>query len=130
MSAVPSVLLVEDDAFTASLLSFVFQRQQFEVTCLADGQSVLDRLDTAEPASAVVLDILLPHVNGLEVLRRLRAHPKWQHTPVLVLSAKDQITDIEAALAAGADDYLVKPFDADELLARVKRCLARQAASL
>jgi DNA-binding response OmpR family regulator len=66
---------------------------------------------------------MLPHVNGFELLQAIRKQPGWQHTKVVMLSAKDQIADLKQAFALGADDYVLKPFDPEELLARVGRFL-------
>ena len=122
---ITSILIVEDDEFMASLLTFLFERAQFAVQVVADGRAALARIDSQSPPDAVVLDILLPYVNGMEVLERLRQQPLWQRTPVLMLSAKDGAADVAQALSLGADDYLTKPFDPQELLARVQRCLQR-----
>jgi DNA-binding response OmpR family regulator len=116
-----SILIVEDDAFTAQLLQFVFERDQNAVTWLADGQQAQNHLHQQAPADVVLLDLMLPHVDGLDLLKQLRSLPAWQHTRVMVLSARDQSSDIRQAFALGADDYMTKPFDPQELLARVKR---------
>lgn len=120
----PSILIVEDDPFTASLLTFIFKRAQFDVTLLTDGQSAWEHLQDHPPARIVLLDIMLPHVNGMALLERLRGLPQGANSRVIMLSAKDQVADIQKAFALGADDYLVKPFDPDELLARVQRFLS------
>lgn len=116
-----SILIVEDDAFTAQLLQFVFQREQYAVTWLPDGQQAQNHLQQQVPADVVLLDLMLPHVDGLDLLKQLRSSPVWQHTRVMVLSARDQTSDIRQAFALGADDYMTKPFDPQELLARVQR---------
>lgn len=116
-----SILIVEDDAFTAQLLQFVFEREQYAVTWLPDGQQAQNHLQQQAPADVVLLDLMLPHVDGLDLLKQLRSSPVWQHTRVMVLSARDQTSDIRQAFALGADDYMIKPFDPQELLARVQR---------
>ncbi len=116
-----SILIVEDDAFTAQLLQFVFEREQYAVTWLPDGQQAQNHLQHQAPADVVLLDLMLPHVDGLDLLKQLRSLPAWQHTRVMVLSARDQTSDIRQAFALGADDYMTKPFDPQELLARVQR---------
>ncbi len=117
----PSITIVEDDPFTASRLSFIFQRAQYEVTVLEDGQAAWHHFQSESPTNYVLLDIMLPHVNGLELLHRLKGLPAWSNTKIVVLSAKDQTSEIRKAFSLGADDYLSKPFDPQELLARVQR---------
>lgn len=119
-----SILIVEDDPFTAALLEFLFQRAQFNVTLLTDGQSAWDYLMQNTPPDVLVLDVMLPHVNGMDLLQRWRDSPSGRSTTVIMLSAKDQVADIEQAFKSGADDYVVKPFDPDELLARTRRLMA------
>jgi DNA-binding response OmpR family regulator len=120
----PSILIVEDDPFTASLLTFLFKRELFDVQCIPDGQAAMDHLQQAQPVPVVLLDLMLPHVSGMDLLAHIKRLPAWNATRVLVLSAKDQVSDMTSAFALGADDYLVKPFDPQELLARVRRFLA------
>lgn len=122
MSRPPApLLIVDDDPFTASLLEFMFQREQYDVTLLQDGQAALAYIEHRDPVPVVLLEIMLPHVNGFDLLRAIRQHPAWRDTKVVMLSAKDQIVDIKKAFELGADDYVVKPFDPEELLARVRR---------
>lgn len=123
-----SILVIEDDPFTASLLKFIFEREQWQVTVLGDGRAALEHLNTQAPAQVVVLDLMLPYVSGLEWLQHQRAHPDWADSRVVVLSAKDSGSEIAQAFAQGADDYLSKPFDPQELLARMRRFLTPSAA--
>lgn len=118
-----SILVVEDDDFMASLLQFLLERQQMQVTRVADGRAALERIDGEPAFDAVLLDLMLPRVGGHQVLEHLRQRPGWRDTPVLVLSALDGSADIVQALDGGADDYLCKPFNPDELLARLRRLL-------
>ena len=121
MSAARTALVVEDDADIGKLLHWVFERERFEVTLLADGRAALERIAAGPPASLVLLDVMLPHVSGHDVLAALRANPGWKSVPVIMLSAKSQEHDIVKALDAGANDYMVKPFQPAELRARVRR---------
>jgi DNA-binding response OmpR family regulator len=123
-----SILIVEDETLTAQLLQFVFEREQYDVTWLADGQQAQSHLHQQPPADTVLLDLMLPHVDGLDLLKQLRSLPVWQHTRVMVLSARDQTSDIRQAFALGADDYMTKPFDPQELLARVQRWSSPRSA--
>lgn len=120
-----SILVVEDDEFMAALVRAMLERQQMRVSCVADGRAALERLDEGPVFDAVVLDLMLPQVSGLEVLAQLRQRAGWQDTPVLVLSAVDAGDEIARAFAAGASDYVVKPFNPEEFLARLARLLPR-----
>lgn len=120
------ILVVEDDTFMASLLRFLLERQGMTVTVLGDGRAAIDRIESLQGNAsfdAVLLDLRLPQVSGLEVLTRLRQQPAWLGTSVLVLSALDTGGEVAAALDAGANDYMTKPFNHEELLARLRRLL-------
>ena len=123
-----SILVIEDHAFMADLLRAMLERQQMQVRCVADGRSAQDLLE-AEPAfDAVVLDLMLPQVSGLELLAQIRQHPRWAGLPVLVVSAVDAGDEIARAFRSGASDYVTKPFNPQELLARLQRLLPQAAA--
>ena len=116
------VLLIEDDRVLSMAIEYRLRKEKLEVTRRADGPSGLEALEEA-PFDLVLLDRMLPGLEGVELLRRMRA--KGDATPVLMLTAMDGIGDRVAGLDAGADDYLVKPFAMDELMARI-RALARR----
>ena len=117
------ILVVEDDAFMASLLRFLLERQGVKVAVLNDGRAAIDTLQGSACFDALLLDLRLPQASGMEVLARLRQQPAWASTPVLVLSALDTGAEVAAALDAGASDYMTKPFNPEELLARLRRLL-------
>ena len=119
------VLLIEDDARLAAMVSEYLGNSGYRVTTATSGASGLERL-AAEPYDALVLDLSLPDIDGLEVCRRLRA--RWE-LPVLMLTARGDATDRIVGLEIGADDYLPKPFEPRELLARLKAILRRGKAS-
>jgi DNA-binding response OmpR family regulator len=121
-----SLLIVDDDRLTTSLLEFVFSRQQVTVTALHDGQSASGYIESHDPVDVVLMEVLLPQVNGFELLEDMRRHPTWKDTKVVMLSAKESLADIQRAFALGADDYLVKPIDPQEVLARVGRFFMRR----
>jgi DNA-binding response OmpR family regulator len=118
------VLLVEDDTMIGKAVLDVLRSEHYAVDWVRDG-SAADSALLAERYDLVLLDLGLPKADGLQVLRSLRA--RRDRVPVLVVTARDAIGDRVAGLDAGADDYIVKPYDTDELLARVRALLRRSA---
>ncbi len=118
----PRILVVDDEPAVQSALSRALALERYEVALADDGREALERLGSAA-YEAVILDIAMPYVDGLEVCRRLREG--GDRTPVLMLTAREEVDDRVAGLDAGADDYLVKPFALRELLARVRALLRR-----
>lgn len=118
------ILLVEDDAALGEGIRVALKPEAYTVDWVQDGAGALHAL-THEDFALAVLDLGLPRMDGLEVLQRLRAAANA--VPVLVLTARDATSDRIAGLDAGADDYLVKPFDVDELKARIRALLRRSA---
>jgi DNA-binding response OmpR family regulator len=119
----PLVLVVDDDRHIREALERTLTLEGFGVRTAADGADALEAV-TAEPPAIVVLDVAMPRVDGVEVARRLRAD--GNDVPVLMLSARDEVEDRVAGLQAGADDYVVKPFATEELLARLQALLRRR----
>ena len=117
------VLVVDDEAPVREALRRALTLEGYSVELAADGSEALHRLGDGAGADAVVLDVLMPGIDGLEVCRRLRT--AGNRVPVLMLTARDEIADRVAGLDAGADDYLVKPFALEELLARLRALLRR-----
>jgi len=122
MSERPRILVVDDEPAVQQALSRAFALERYAVEIAGDGDEALEAL-AGERFDAVVLDVMMPGVSGLEVCRRLRA--SGDRSPVLMLTARDAIDDRVAGLDAGADDYLVKPFALRELMARVRALLRR-----
>lgn len=114
------VLLAEDEPNIVELLSFLLARAGFEVASETDGRAALAAALAGQPA-VVILDVMLPGLDGLEVLRRLRADPRGKVLRVIMLTAKGQRADREAALGCGADLFITKPFANSELVAAVRR---------
>jgi two-component system, OmpR family, response regulator MprA len=119
------ILVVDDEPAVRDSLDRALRLEGYTVGLAADGAEALDALGGEGP-DAVVLDLMMPRVDGLEVCRRMRA--AGDRTPVLVLTARDGVSDRVKGLDAGADDYLVKPFALDELLARLRALLRRSGA--
>ena len=119
-----AILVVDDDAPIRRMLDRTLAAEGYAVESAADGGEALAAVERSAP-DLIVLDVSMPGLDGLAVCRRLRA--KGLATPVLLLTARDEVPDRVAGLDAGADDYLVKPFATDELLARVRALLRRHA---
>ncbi|GAA4884724.1 response regulator transcription factor [Saccharopolyspora cebuensis] len=118
------ILVVDDDRAVRESLRRSLQFNGYQVELAADGQQALDSLAGSRP-DALVLDVMMPRLDGLEVARRLRS--AGDDLPILVLTARDAVSDRVAGLDAGADDYLPKPFALEELLARLRALLRRAA---
>ena len=116
------ILVVDDEPAVRDSLRRALQLEGYDVELAGDGQEALDRLGT-DGVDAVVLDVSMPRLDGLEACRRLRS--AGNSLPVLMLTARDEVADRVAGLDAGADDYVVKPFALDELLARLRALLRR-----
>jgi two-component system response regulator MprA len=116
------LLVVDDETAVREALAVVLGLEGFEVSTAADGQEGIKALRDVRP-DAVILDVLMPRLDGLEVCRRIRA--TGDHTPVLMLTARAEVSERVAGLEAGADDYLVKPFAREELIARLRALLRR-----
>ena len=117
-----AVLVVDDDAPIRRMLERTLAAEGYDVRAVSDGGAALAAIERSAP-DALVLDVAMPGVDGLAVCRRLRA--KGLALPILLLTARDAVHDRVAGLDAGADDYLVKPFAAEELLARIRALLRR-----
>ncbi len=117
------VLLVEDDRGVRESLARALTYEGYDVETAPDGIEAMQVLDRRTP-DVIVLDVMMPVMDGLEVCRRIRS--RGDSTPVLMLTARHEVTDRVAGLDAGADDYLVKPFALDELLARLRALLRRR----
>ncbi len=130
-TAIPTapILVVDDDAKIVRLVRTYLERDGFTVVTAADGPGALDAIETHQPA-LVVLDLMLPELDGRAVIRAVRRDEEAGRTPILVLSARSSTIDRIAGLEDGADDYLPKPFSPAELVLRVKSILRRSATSM
>ncbi len=116
-----TVLIVEDDEQIAFLLQSIVEREGFHVLLARDGRAAQKLIDESVPPALTMLDVMLPYVDGFQLITHIRAKPAWRDSPILMLTAKSQEGEIVRALDAGANDYLVKPFQPNELKARIRR---------
>jgi DNA-binding response OmpR family regulator len=116
------ILVVDDEPHIRRILTALLGMEGFKVELARDGTEGV-RAWEADAFDLVILDLVMPGANGLEVLAKIRSHPDRGATPVIILTAKGQDTDRQAALAGGADDFLTKPFSPKKLVARIREIL-------
>ncbi len=123
----PTVLVAEDHEQVALLLKIVLERWGFKVIAAADGRTVLQYVESQAPPDLAVLDINLPHVDGFALVNQIRVKQEWRDVPILMLTGQTGEREINRALASGANDYMIKPFNLEELKARIARLLPMSA---
>ena len=120
------ILVVDDEEDLLELIGYNLTKEGYRVICASSGEEAMQKAK-AELPGLIVLDLLLPTVDGLDVCRALKSDPKTQHIPIVMLTAKGEEIDIVTGLEVGADDYVTKPFSPRVLLARIKAVLRRKA---
>ena len=123
-----AILVVEDDPIVSGLLVHTLSRRGYAVHLASDGRRAAEMLDAMPPPSLVLLDVMLPYMDGFELIHRIRAKAGWRAVPIIMLTSKSEERSIVRALDAGASDYIVKPFRPEELVARVRRFVRGAAA--
>lgn len=118
------ILVVDDEPHIGRIIQLKLEDGPYDVEVAMDGNAALSRLRSGTPIDAVLLDIMLPHMSGLDVLAELRRMPHRARTPVIMLTGKGQEADRERAEALGASDFLTKPFSPKKLLARIDELFA------
>src|SRR5215208_2262361 len=118
------ILIIDDDLDTLRLVGLMLQRQGYQISAATNGQQGLDKAFEEDP-DLILLDVMMPEMDGYEVTRRLRQNPSTMETPILMFTAKTQLDDKVIGFEVGANDYLTKPTHPTELQARVKALLAR-----
>jgi DNA-binding response OmpR family regulator len=116
------VLVVDDEPNIVMSLRFLMEREGFVVEVAPTGEEALAALNR-QPADLVLLDVMMPELDGFEVCQRIRTNPAWQRTKVIMLTAKGRDVERDKGLALGADEYITKPFSTRELVVRVKQML-------
>lgn len=120
------ILVVDDEEDILELVRYNLEREGFQVTCAESGENAMERTRHEGP-DLIVLDLMLPGIDGLEVARRLKQNQKTAGLPIVMLTAKGEEADIVTGLELGADDYMTKPFSPRVLIARIKAVLRRQS---
>lgn len=115
------ILVVDDDPPSVKMTAFLLREEGYEVITADNGRKALELMQSSAP-DLVIMDVMMPHIDGLEVTRRIR---QTMDVPIIILSAKGETADKVTGLEVGADDYLAKPFEPSELIARVKAVLRR-----
>lgn len=123
----PSIIVVEDEDDLRELLQFNLTKEGYEVAGAATGEKALE-LIRSRPPHLLLLDLMLPGIDGLEVTRRLKGDPSTRAIPIIMLTARGEEADIVAGLELGADDYITKPFSRKVLVARIRAVLRRKAS--
>jgi DNA-binding response OmpR family regulator len=125
IDALESALLIEDNEDVAYLVRFQLMREGYYVNAASNGREAQKFISKSAPTDIVIMDLMLPYVDGFELITQIREHPLWWHVPIIVLSAKVTEQDIVRAIELGANDYITKPYQPQELVARVKRLTTR-----
>lgn len=120
------ILLIEDDEDIQELVSFHLGKEGYSVATESSGEAAIETARKNVP-DLILLDLMLPGIDGLQVCRTLRSEPRTQHIPIMMLTAKDEEADIVTGLEVGADDYLTKPFSPKVLIARIRTLTRRKA---
>ena len=118
------ILVVDDEPYIGRIIQLKLEQTPYDVDVCQDGATALQRLRTDDPVDLILLDIMMPNMNGFEVLARLREIPHRSDTPVIMLTGKGQSDDREQAATLGANDFLTKPFSPKKLLARIDEIFA------
>jgi two-component system phosphate regulon response regulator PhoB len=120
------ILVVEDDRDISELITYNLEREGYEVACLYDGSQAVDFVNKRKP-ELIILDLMLPEVDGIEICRTLKSDAATKHIPIIMLTAKSEEADVVIGLQMGADDYIPKPFSPKVLVARIKAITRRLA---
>jgi DNA-binding response OmpR family regulator len=123
VAAINTALLIEDNADVAYLLQHMLQRDGYAVQILGNGRDAQQYIAESKATDVVILDLMLPYIDGYELLTQIRESASWRKVPVVVLSGKVSERDIVRAIELGADDFVTKPYKPLELSARIRRCI-------
>ena len=116
------ILIVDDEANIVISVEFLVKQAGYALEVARNGEEALKKAASFQP-DLILLDVMMPKINGFEVCRRIRENPAWQNTKIIMLTAKGREVEVTKGLALGADTYIIKPFSTKELMAEVKRQL-------
>ena len=122
----PKIMVVDDEPDVVRLVEFILQKEGFEVVTASDGRTGLSLLDEEKP-DLIILDIMMPLMDGMEVLRQIRSHRTTSRVPVIMLTAKTASVTVDEARQLWVSDYVMKPFDPERLVVKVKKALKMPA---
>lgn len=122
----PVIFLAEDDEHISYLVTFLLERQDYIVEVCRDGFEFLDLVKESLPPDLILLDLMLPFVDGFELIRQVRQLDGWQNIPIIALSGLSRDEEIVRAFKAGANDYVTKPFQPQELMVRIDRFIEKK----
>lgn len=122
---IPRVLVTDDDDTIRAVVKLMLEREGYEVIEAKNGREAFQMIEQASPPDIIILDLMLPYVDGLQVIKKIRSHPEWKRVPVIMLSANASEKDVVNLFKAGANDYVTKPFNPRELVARVNANLRK-----
>jgi two-component system phosphate regulon response regulator PhoB len=120
------ILVIEDDRDISELITYNLEREGYDIACLYDGGQAVDLVRKRKP-ELIILDLMLPEVDGIEICRMLKSDATTKHIPIIMLTAKGEEADVVVGLQMGADDYITKPFSPKVLIARIKAIVRRTA---
>lgn len=123
-----TIAIVEDEADTAEMFSEMMRLNGYEVVQAASGSQAISQIASTKP-DLVVMDLMLPEISGMEVIQQMQRDPSMRHIPVVIVSARSMMADIQAGLDAGAISYLTKPVSYSDLLAAIQNALGRSSPS-
>jgi DNA-binding response OmpR family regulator len=118
----PKIMVVDDEPDVVRLVEFILQKENFEVVAASDGRTALGLLEEEKP-DLIILDIMMPLMDGMEVLRQIRSHRTTSRVPVIMLTAKTASVTVDEARQLWVSDYVMKPFDPERLVVKVKKAL-------
>jgi CheY-like chemotaxis protein len=122
----PTVMVIEDDRVISSFLQHLLKRRGFLTHYAPDGLKALEMFEEIPPPNLIIVDLMLPFLDGFELIKKIRSMNEWANIPIIVVTSKTQEQDLTRAFETGANDYLVKPFRSQELIARVKRFVSQK----